>query len=139
MATIGTAKKQDTGYTPAPANAVIDEKVVKKLIGEAAARVDGVLDMKGSLGDFLKADDDPTRGITVSISDEQQATVCIKIITEAGKNIPDIVNSITAGVTAALQNTAGLGVKDIGVEVTDTMTREDFDEKNRPDMVIPTI
>ena len=138
MATTGTANKNDS-YTPAPANAVIDDKVVKKLIGEATARVDGVLDMKGSLGDLLKADDDPTRGITVSISDEQQATVCIKIITETGKNIPEIVNHITAEVTSALQNTAGLGVKDIGVEVTDTMTREEFDERNRSDVIYPTV
>ena len=57
MATANTAHKQDNGYTPAPANAVIDDKVVKKLIGEAVASVDGVLDMKGGLGDFLKAED----------------------------------------------------------------------------------
>ena len=129
-----TMNPNDTTYTPAPSNARIDDKVVKKLVGEAVFQVDGVLDAKDGLTDMFKSDDDMTRGITVSISDEHSATICAKIVTETGKNIPDIVNNITKADTETLQANAGIAVKDLEVEVTDTMTKEEYKNQNNPDL-----
>lgn len=133
-----TAESKNTGsFTPAPENAKIDDKVVKKLAGEALAGIKGVLGVKGGLTDLLKDDDDPTRGVSVSVTEDQQVSVSAKIITEAGKNIPDIVNKATDAITQALQKTAGLKVKDICVEVTDTMTQEEYKQQGVDPAFIP--
>lgn len=120
---------ENKGFTPAPDTAKIDAKVVKKMVGEALSSIDGILDVKDSVIDVFKNEDDLTRGVAVSLTDDQQATVNAKIITETGKNIPNIVNSATDAITKALQNTAGLKPKDICIEVTDTMTKEQFDNR----------
>lgn len=120
-------------FTPAPHNVVIDDKVVKRMTGEAIAGIDGILGVKGGLGDVLKNDSDPTRGVTVQVGEDQSATVCVRVITEAGKNIPDIVNKATAAVTEALQNTAGLRVKEVAIEVVDTMSRDEYEGKASAD------
>lgn len=124
--------KKEAGFTPVPENAIIDEKVVKKLAGEAMANVDGMLGVKGSIGDWFKRDDDVTRGITVDMQEGGKVSLCLKVITETGKNIPAVVEAITQNVTDALQNSAGLKVAELNVEVTDTMTREEYHETIDP-------
>lgn len=110
-----------------PENMKIDDKAVKKLIGEAITGVDGLLCLEGGFGGLLKSGDDKTRGVNVSVKDDGVTTVELKIVTEFGKNIPVIVNEVTKRVKDVLQNTAGLVVKDVTVHVTDTVTREEFD------------
>ena len=118
--------EQNNQFDIVPGNVVIEEKVIKRLTGEAIAGIDGILGVKGGFSDLLKGEDDPTRGITVNMGDEQTVTVCLKIITESGKNIPAIVTAATNAITNSLQNTAGLRVKDVAIEVSDTMSRAEY-------------
>lgn len=105
------------------------------MVGEALAATDGVLDAKSGVADMFKSDSDPTRGVAVTLTDCQQVSVSAKIIAETGKNIPQLVNNATAAITDALQNTAGLHVKDICVEVTDTMTPEEYEARKEENEV----
>lgn len=113
-------------FTKAPKNVKIDDKVVKKLAGEALAAIDGVLGLKGGLTDVLKDPDDVTRGLSVTADDSQNVELSAKIIAETGKNIPDIIGKATADITAAVQNETGLKVKNVCIEVADTMTAEEY-------------
>ena len=131
------ADEMNNTYTPAPDNVKIDTKVVKKMAGEALLKIDGVLDAKGGLADTFKDEDDPTRGLSVSVSDDHEATVNAKIIVETGKNIPNIVNAATEAITNQLQNNAGLKVKSVCVEVVNTMTRDEYKAESELDPVYP--
>ena len=114
-----------------PHDMKIDDKAIKKMAGEAISQVDGVLGVEGGLTDMLKSGDDVTKGLSVTMSDDgQKAQVSAKIITEYGKNIPDIVSGVQAKVQDALRSMAGLATDKVEVEVTDTMTREDYQAKN---------
>ena len=119
-------------FNPAPDTMKIDDKVVKKMVGEAISEIDGILDAKEKLTDMLKSGDDLTRGLTVTVTEDNSVSVLAKIIIEKGKNIPDIVNQATDAITNALQNMAGLKVKDICVEVADMMTREEYEKTDVP-------
>lgn len=109
----------------------IDDKAVKKLVGEAVNGVDGVLDVTGGLSDLLKGDDDVTRGVSVTVSTDNRAQVQVRIITEYGKNIPAIVDAVVNRVNESLHNIGGLNVEKVDVEITDTMTREQYETEKK--------
>lgn len=118
------------GATPMPQDMKIDDKAIKKMTGEAVAQVDGVLGLEGGLTDMLKSSDDVTKGLTVTLGEEgKTAKVSAKIITEYGKNIPEIVMNVQNQVQQTLMSMAGLTVEKVEVEVTDTMTPEDYQAK----------
>lgn len=116
----------NSGYTPAPETMKMDDKVIKKMIGEALAGVDGILGAKDNITDMFKSDDDPTRGITISTTHHHEVEVTAKVFAESGKSIPEMINAATAAITDKLQNVAGLKVNGICVEVVDTMTAEEY-------------
>lgn len=116
-------------FTRATENMKVDDKVAKKIVGEALSCIDGVLGVKGGLADLLKGDDDRTRGVVVNVNDNQQITVCAKVITESGKNMPGIVKTIEDKITKALQSTTGLEVKDVVVEIADVMTKDEYEKQ----------
>lgn len=58
---------------------------------------------------------------------ENKADIAVKLITEYGKNIPDIVDQVTNKVAETLMSMAGITANKVEVEITDTMTREEFD------------
>lgn len=115
----------------------LDDKVIKKIVATAVTEVDGLLGTSGSFlggitGILQKStgmDDESTRGIATETKDGF-VTVSIKIITEMGKSIPAIADNVTQRVTEALRSVAGLQTKTVNVEVVDTMTREEYEEKN---------
>lgn len=109
----------------------IDDKAVKKLVGEAVNGVDGVLDVTGGLTDLLKGDDDKTRGVSVTVSTDNRAQVQVRIITEYGKNIPAIVDAVVGRVNESLHDIGGLNVEKVDVEITDTMTREQYETEKK--------
>ena len=112
---------------PIPQGMKIDDKAIKKMAGEAVAQVAGVLGLDGGLADMLNVANDTTKGLAITMNDSStKADVSCKIITEYGKNIPDIVAGVQDKVAATLQTMAGLAVGKVEVEVTDTMTREEY-------------
>lgn len=114
----------------APANVKIDYVAIKRIVGEAIDKVDGVLGVAGNLTDLLKSNADRTKGLSVTMQENsQQVDIDAKIMTEYGKNIPTIVNALTTNVTEALRTMAGLEVNKLNVEVADTLTREEYNKK----------
>ena len=114
-----------------PQDTKIDDKAIKRLAGEAISQVDGVLGVDGGLTDVLKASDDVTKGLSITLSEDgKNVQVSAKIITEYGKNIPGIVTNVQDKIRDALQNMAGLTVEKVEVEVTDTMTPDEYKAKS---------
>lgn len=111
----------------APSNMTYDDKLIKKMIGEILESTDGVLGAKGGFHDIFKKHDNITKGIRVDIDDSKDASVKMKLYVEKGKNIPTIINQITTRIRDELQNTAGLKVRDVDIQVVDTMTQEEYD------------
>lgn len=132
-----SADKKGAEFKEAPSNVKIDNHVIKKVAGEAILGIDGLLGLKGGLTDLLKVDDDPTIGISVDMADDHVATISVKIIVETGKNIPNIVDAVTNAVTKALQNTTGIKVKEVCVEVVDSMTKEEYEAQSAIDIIPP--
>ena len=125
-----TQSTMPQGTSSAPENMKVDERAIKKIAGEAISGVDGVLGLAGGLTDVLKSSDDVTKGLAITTSsDGASAEVSAKIVTEYGKNIPDIVSQVQGNITKALQEMAGLTVDKVEVEVTDTMTADEYQEK----------
>lgn len=121
--------KPGTG-AQAPGNVKIDDTAIKRIVGKAIGRVDGVLGVEGKLTDMLKSSDDVTKGLSITSNDNgKTVSIEAKIITEYGKNIPDIVNAITLNVTDALHSMAGIQVEKLNVEVVDTMTQQEYNQK----------
>ena len=112
-----------------PRDTRIDDRAIKKIAGEAIAQVGGVLGMAGGLADVLLPGDERIRGLTVTYLEGGSIEVSARLITEYGKNIPALVAAVQYKVTEALHSMAGLDAEKVEVEVTDTMTREEYHEK----------
>lgn len=116
-----------------PEDAVLSDSVVKKIIGTAVSQVDGVLMLHGNVRENIAgvfSDNEITRGITFH-QDGNTAEVEIKAIAEYGKSIPDIIRNIQQNVHAALLNMAGVNANRIVVDITDVMTKSEYDEKHK--------
>lgn len=121
-----------------PENMKLDDKVVKKIVASALLNVDGFLGTSGggivgSLTGMLQknasAEDEILSGISADTKDGL-VTVSMKAITEAGKNIPTIVDQMTANVVKALREVGGLQTKAVNVEIVDTMTKAEYEKKH---------
>lgn len=125
-----------TATTVAPENVKYDDKVIKKMIASALLEVDGVLGtgtgilsgITGMLKKNVTDEEEAVSGISASMKDNQ-VDVTIKVITEAGKNIPTIANAITENVRKTLREVGGLQTKAVSVEIVDTMPRAEYEEK----------
>lgn len=102
---------------------------VKEVAGKALAKVDGILGLKSGFTDIFKADEDLTRGISVHVYDDESVNLSAKVIAELGHNSANLINDATAAVTSAVQSQLGLAPEKINIEIADTLTRAEFDEK----------
>lgn len=105
------------------------DKDIKEIVGRQISTVDGVLGLKGGLTDVFKADEDLTRGISVSVNRDGKVKVSAKVILADYANAADVIAQITQSVTDALQNEVGLRPEKVDIEVADTMSREAFYDK----------
>lgn len=119
-----------------PESMKIDTKVIKKMIASALVEAKGYLGtangVMGGLTGMLKKntteEEDALSGINVSMKDNE-ADVTVKVIVEAGMNIPAIVAEITDNVKAKLREVGGIEAKQVHVEVVDMMTKAEYDAK----------
>lgn len=128
-----TQETTDRAFIPAPANMTIDKKLIKRMVGEAVQDTDGVLGLKGSITDLFKDLDDPTRGVSIRVNSENEATARMRVITEAGMNIPAVVSEATEKVVDALQNEAGLKADEVTIRVVGVETIGDYLAENYRD------
>ncbi|MDL2220871.1 Asp23/Gls24 family envelope stress response protein, partial [Eubacteriales bacterium OttesenSCG-928-N14] len=114
----------------------IDDKVMQKIVSESISGVDGVLGMHGGMmsgiAETLRIGDEETRGISTKMKDNT-VQVHIKLISEFGKNIPTMIEQIQHNVEKNIVKMTGYEVPEVKVEVVDTMTKEEYNEKYNKD------
>lgn len=117
-----------------PEQVKYEPNVIKKMIGRALAEVPGVLGTDGNIlsniKDAFSSDEDNefTRGVSIKEKDSE-IEINIKLITEFGKNIPEITESINEKVSQALCSMGGISVKELFVDVVDSLSPEEYKEK----------
>ncbi len=108
----------------------IHPKEIKEIVGEALSEVDGVLALKSGLTDIFKKDDDLTRGISVGINqDDATVKVGAKLIADSAFSSPEIISEATELVAEALRHEAGLEMKEIDIDVAESMSWDAFVDK----------
>ena len=128
-ATVLNHSNSSNTVTLIPEDAVVEDDVIKKIIGTTTLQVDGVLMLTG--GPIAKAfsSREQTRGITFH-RDGEQADVEIRVTALFGKSIPELVGNVQRDVHKALLEMAGINARDIVVNVTDVLTQAEYDEKH---------
>lgn len=112
---------------------VIDESVVEKIASKSTQKIDGIIDMKGSLLSTIQeglGGSDKTKGVSADVVDERNAKVDLDVILEYGKSAPQIFDKIKDIVASDLKDMTGLTVVEMTVNVVDVMTQDEFDQKN---------
>lgn len=113
----------------------LDEAVVAKIAGMAAREVPGVYDMGSSArrafsavaGRIPNAQTNVTGGISVEKGDTQ-AAVDVTVVVQYGASIVDVGNAIRRNIIEQVENTTGLEVVEVNVNVTDVHLPEDDDD-----------
>lgn len=117
--------------TIAPEKIKYDDNVIKRIISTATNSIDGVLSLGSNMMENIAgvfSENDNTKGISIKQSDNSiDATV--KIVIEFGRNMPEVIAQVESKIRESLMQMAGMEVKSLQVEVTDTMTREEFEAK----------
>ncbi|WP_449316868.1 Asp23/Gls24 family envelope stress response protein [Rubneribacter sp.] len=112
---------------------IIDESVVEKIASKSTQKIDGIIDMKGSLLSTIQeglGGSDKTKGVSADVVDERNAKVDLDVILEYGKSAPQIFDKIKDVVASDLKDMTGLTVVEMTVNVVDVMTQDEFDQKN---------
>ena len=76
---------------------IIDESVVEKIASKSTQKIDGIIDMKGSLLSTIQeglGGSDKTKGVSADVVDERNAKVDLDVILEYGKSAPQIFDKI---------------------------------------------
>lgn len=109
-----------------------EEDAIKSITGQAICHVDGVLGLKGTLGDVFKRDNDITRGITVFVNDAE-TEIKARIIVDAAYNQKQVAEAVQQSILRALYEGAGIQLVQLTVEVDSAMESTAFYEKYGPD------
>ena len=104
------------------------EDAVKEITGQAICHVNGVLGLKGNLGDIFKRGDDLRRGITVNL-DAAPMLVSARIIGDIEVDGKKLVREVHDAVLYALKEGAGMNDVDLDIELDDMLERDSFYEK----------
>ncbi len=120
----GTAHKPEYVLT-------IDEGVVEKISSLAAQRVDGIVDMKGSVFSMIQegfGGSDDKKGVDADVSDGT-ATVELSIILEYGKSALKVFDEIKDAVAGQVHDMTGLEVTKLTVNVTDVADATEYNKR----------
>lgn len=113
----------------------IDEGVVEKISSLAAQRIDGIVDMKGSVFSLIQeglGGNDDKKGVDADVSDGT-ATVELSIILEYGKSALEVFDAIKEEVTGQVRDTTGLEVTELTVNVVDVADKAAWEEEHAKD------
>lgn len=119
--------------TIAPENVNYNDSVLKKIVKTAAIQVDGVLGLGSTLMENISGalkNMENTHGISINQKNDT-LDIDIKLVVEFGKSIPQIATAVEENIRQSLRQMAGLNANNIRVEVVDTMTRAEFEEKTK--------
>lgn len=122
-----------SGTTATAENVNYNDSVLKKIVNTAATQVDGVLGLGSTLMENISGalkNTENTHGVSISRKNDA-LDVDVKLVVEFGRNIPQIASDAEANIRKSLMDMAGLNANAIKVEVVDTMTRAEFEEKTK--------
>ena len=79
-----------------------DDAVIAKIVGITCNEVEGVYSLEGgmmaNLTDMFSKDEDPTKGVNVDLSDNQDVSVTLDATVRYGENVPEIFNKVTMAI-----------------------------------------
>lgn len=128
----------DVDERPHEDSFVFADSVIEKIAGIAAREIKGVMALKGNIisglaGSLMNNLDegntgaDPKEGVHVKIGGGQ-VVVDLKAILEYGAPAPEIFKKLREHIGRQLAVMTGLDLVELNVEVTDVMTREEFEQ-----------
>ena len=105
-----------------------DDAVIAKIVGITCNEVEGVYSLEGgmmaNITDMFTKDEDPTKGVSVDLSDDKDVSVSLDATVRYGENVPDIFNKVTMAVAKNVRQMTGLNVTEVKMTVKDMLTRE---------------
>lgn len=116
---------KDSKYT-----LTIDEGVVEKISSLAAQKIDGIVDMKGSVFSMIQegfGGSDDKKGADADINDGG-VNVELSIILEYGKSALEVFDAIKESVTDQVKEMTGLDVTELTVNVVDVVDKAEYDK-----------
>lgn len=111
---------------------LIDEGVVEKISSLAAQKIDGIIDMKGSVFSMIQeglGGNDRKKGVNADVMDENNAKVDLSVILEYGKSATDVFEQLKDVIAKDVNEMTGLNVVEMTVNVVDVMDEEEFNQK----------
>ena len=111
------------------------DKVIQKIVGIATEENPGILTVSGSavgglvntLTDKVRSGEDMTRGISAEVG-EHQVAIDMNVACLYGKNIPELFNAVTQGISKAIKTQTGLDVVEINMNVSDVLAPDEFEQ-----------
>lgn len=131
---MGTQRSQQGGDSPLQTdrgNTIIQDSVVKSIVGMAAEEVEGIQTTTGggrlpgdssrTVGEFLggmSGGESRTRGVSVEVG-ESEAAADLTVKALYGKPIPQTTQAVRDNVVRRVEALTGLKVTEVNVDVTD--------------------
>ncbi|WP_206214499.1 Asp23/Gls24 family envelope stress response protein [Adlercreutzia sp. ZJ242] len=112
----------------------IDEGVVEKISSLAAQKVDGIVDMKGSVFSMIQeglGGSADKKGVDADV-DDGTATVELSIILEYGRSAIEVFDAIKETVVSQVHDMTGLEVVELTVNVVDVADKAAWDAEHAP-------
>lgn len=109
----------------------ISEDVISTIAGLAAAEVEGVSDMSGSIAgnitEMLGKKKNLSKGVKV-VLEEEEVTIDVFIVVEYGVVIPEIAWKIQENVKSTVENMTGLEVTQVNVHIEGVNFKKETEE-----------
>ena len=107
-----------------------DDAVIAKIVGITCNEVEGVYSLEGgmmaNMTDLFSKDEDPTKGVDVDLSDDQNVSVSLDATVRYGENAPEIFNKVTMAIVKNVRQMTGLNVTEVKMTVKDMLTKDEI-------------
>ena len=107
-----------------------DDAVIAKIVGITCNEVEGVYSLEGgmmaNMTDHFRKDEDPTKGVDVDLSDDQNVSVSLDATVRYGENAPEIFNKVTMAIVKNVRQMTGLNVTEVKMTVKDMLTKDEI-------------
>ncbi len=107
-----------------------DDAVIAKIVGITCNEVEGVYSLEGgmmaNITDMFSKDEDPTKGVDVDLSDDQNVSVSLDATVRYGENAPEIFNKVTMAIVKNVRQMTGLNVTEVKMTVKDMLTKDEI-------------
>lgn len=108
-----------------------DDKVIKKIVGTAIEKIDGLLTVDGgffsNIAEKLVNTDNVTSGIDTEVG-EKQVAVDMDVVIEYGRDIPEIADHIKEVIHNEVAKMTHLDVIEVNIHVVDIKSQEEYEE-----------